>query len=122
MNLNDIVNGAFLIIMTLSAENLIDMALLPYYALFFLGCMFIADGLMDSSPEKIKRMEQDIRELKLVAAHSNRTLRGINTQHQNQSFTPQSVVRTTGKICSVCGLEHSETYVRCTNCGGILQR
>lgn len=122
MNLNDIVNGAFLILITLSAENLIDMALIPYYALFFLGCMFIVDGLMDSSPEKIKRMEQEIRELKLVAANSHRTLRGTSVQQQSQSFTSQPVVRTTGKICTVCGLEHSESYVRCTNCGGILQR
>lgn len=129
MNFNDILNGAFLLIVTLSAENLIDMALLSYYALIGLGVMFIVDGLMDSSPEKIKRMEQEIsmfrteiRELKLVAANSHRTLRGTNIHQQNQSFTPQPIVRTTGKICTICSLEHSESYVRCTNCGGILQR
>ena len=98
------------------------MAFLPYYALIGLGVMFVIDGIMDSSPEKIKRMEQEIRELKLVAANSHRTLRGTNIQQQNQSFTPQQVVSTTGKICTICGLEHSESYVRCTNCGGILQR
>ena len=122
MNFNDIANGAFLIVITLSAENLIEAALIPYVGLFFLGCMFIVDGLVDSSPQKIKRMEQEIRELKLVASNSHRTLRAMNNQQDTQGFTPEPIVSTTGKICTVCGMEHSESYVRCTNCGGILQR
>ena len=122
MNFNDIMRGVFLLIVTLSAENLIDMALLPYYALIGLGVIFVIDGLMDSSPQKIKRMEQEIRELKLVASNSHRTLRAMNNQQDSQGFTPEPIVSTTGKICTVCGMEHSESYVRCTNCGGILQR
>ena len=122
MNFDDIFNGAMLIVFTLSAESWIDRAFIPYYALAALGFMFIVNGLSDSSPGKIKQMEQEIRELKLVASNSHRTLRGMNNQQDTQGFTPEPIVSTTGKICTVGGMEHSESYVRCTNCGGILQR
>ena len=66
MNVDGVFNRAMLVIFTLSAESWIDRAFVSHYALAALGFMFIVNGLSDSSPGKIKQMEQEIRELKLL--------------------------------------------------------
>ena len=62
--------------MTLSAENLIDMAILPYYALTGLGVMFVIDGLTDSSPQDIKQIEKRLQKME---KKSNTIVGSINS-------------------------------------------